>query len=200
MKAASISIFAVSIAVLFSCCISVSVSTQPINSGYLRLSEEDKQWVIFTDTAASICKPEKDGKIYAITGNQLRRCLEQDAKAMVYIWKVYNAKYYTLPQMQSYCDSLGITLYIIAEVYDSIKKIYYEQATISAPIFGVNEQYYGTPGRGNEYIRLFISDLIHGTELTSQQLFGVNHCRFLVFDRGVLTSFSKSLEGNNTVK
>jgi hypothetical protein len=195
MRKKNISVFAVLAALLQSCIVVESTGNRyTVNSEYSRLSDEEKQKVIFTDTSASVCKPEKDDKIYAITGNQLRNCIEAEEKAMVHIWLPYGAGYYPLSYLQSYCNSRGITLHVVAKIYGNIRVMYYEQTTVSAPLFSINEQYYGTPGRGNKYLNLFIDELIQGTNLTSEQLLGVDKSRFLFFDNGKLTSFSDSLE------
>ncbi|MDR2928657.1 MAG: hypothetical protein LBV41_10760 [Cytophagaceae bacterium] len=181
--------------ILLQGCIAVSVSTHPVNSGYLRLSEEDREWIVFSDTAASVCSIEKEGKkIHAITGAQLRQCVEAEEKAMVLLWRPSGSGYYSLAYAQSYCDSLKMTLYVVAREYDSVTRMYYEQAAISKPMFSINEKACGTPGRGSSYNRSFVDELIKEQEVTDKQRQELHYNnRFLFFENGKLTSFSDTL-------
>jgi hypothetical protein len=165
-----------------------------LSSGYSRLSEEHKKQVVFLDTKDNVCEVEKDGKIYAITGDQLHKCIETKEIVMVYSWVPHctSSSCYLLSYVQSYCDSHGFTLYVIASYYDTTR-MFIEQENISLPLFSPNEKYYKTKYR-NRYTKLFMKDLIKDEKLVKE----IWYKNMLIFNYGKLTTYSLRLEEDET--
>jgi hypothetical protein len=173
---------------------SCNITVAGLCSGYSRLSDEHKKQIVFLDTKDNVCELEKDGKIYAITGDQLHTCLETQENAMVYSWVPHctSSSCYLLSYVQSYCDSHGFTLYVIASYYDTTR-MFVEQNNISLPLFSPNEKYYKTKYR-NRYTKLFMKDLIKDEKLVKE----IWYKNMLIFNYGKLTTYSLKLEDDTT--
>jgi len=169
------------------------ITIDGLTSGYSRLSEEDKNQIVFSDAQDNICELSKNGKIYAITGDQLYKCIETQENVMVYKWVPHctGSHCYLLSYVQSYCDSHGFTLYVIADYYDSTR-MFREQENISLPLFSANEKYYKTKYR-NRYTKLFVKDLIKDEKLAKE----IWYKNMLIFSYGKLTAYSLKLEDDD---
>jgi len=177
---------------LYSC----NITMDGLTSGYSKLSEEEKQRIVFLDTQDDVCELSKDGKIYAITGDQLYKCIETQENVMVYTWVPHctGSHCYLLSYVQSYCDSHGFTLYVVADYYDS-KRMFNEQENISLPLFSANEKYYKTKYRF-KYSKLFMKDLIKDDKLAKEIWYKTT----FVFNYGKLTAYSLTLEDEDADK
>jgi len=164
-----------------------------LTSAYSHLSEEHKNKIVFLATEDKVCELEKDDKIYAITGDQLYKCIETQENVMIYNWVPHctSAGCYLLSYVQSYCDSNGYTLYVVAAYYDSTR-IFNEQENVSLPLFSANEKYYKTKYR-NKYTKLFMKDLIKDDKLCKE----IWYKKTFVFNYGKLTAHSLKLEDDN---
>ena len=184
------SIFLIAGIILFALLYGCNFSIAGLTSGYSRLSEENKKQIVFLDTAENVCEIEKEGKIYAITGDQLYKCIEKKENVIVYSWVPHctSSSCYLLSYVQSYCDSHGFTLYVIASYYDSTRMLV-EQENISMPLFSANEKYYKTKYR-SKYTKLFMKDLLKDDKLANE----IWHKNIFIFNYGKLTAHSMKLE------
>ncbi|MBV6443444.1 MAG: hypothetical protein EPGJADBJ_05192 [Saprospiraceae bacterium] len=127
--------------------------------------------------------------IYSINGKELKPCIEQFEKSIVYIWrpKCHSSICISPINMQEYCNKNRIELFIIAEYYDYSNMIL--NPPIKRPIFGIDCDYYST-NLTKKYISKFLIDLT-GEEITEESNY------FYLFGNGCLIDKSKSLEDLN---
>jgi hypothetical protein len=159
-------------------------------SGYSRMPKEYREKVTFLDAINTVPSLKKEDGIYAITGELLRKRIEAEEKSLVYWWVPHcNTDFcYPLSYIQSYCNSRGITLYVVAHYYDS-ERMWIEQKNISAPIVSVNEKHYDTSNT-NKYMRLFLNDLFDVEKLSKEDLYS----GIYVFNNGKLVSCTRNLD------
>ncbi|MDR2928658.1 MAG: hypothetical protein LBV41_10765 [Cytophagaceae bacterium] len=194
-KRISLTAFIVPAILLQSCIIT---QTPGFYSGYSRLPEDEKEKIVFLNTNDTVRSLKKENRLYAVTGELLRKCIETEEKAMVYIWSPFcsSDRCYPLFYVQSYCNSRGITLYVVAEYYDS-NRMQTEQKNISAPVVSVNEKHYGT-GYCRRYMKLFIGDLLgKDTHSLSEE---ERYSSIYLFNSGKPVPCSSILEGDEAVK
>ncbi|HLP96023.1 MAG TPA: hypothetical protein VK168_18400 [Saprospiraceae bacterium] len=124
--------------------------------------------------------------IFAINGIDLKDCVKNFEKSVVYIWKPKCSSEICISpkELQRFCDTKNIELFIVAEYYD------YGNMTLNfptkRPIFGVDCQYYSSH-LTKKYISMFLSDLIdRKTQYQENQ--------FYLFNYGCLLDMSNSLE------
>lgn len=124
--------------------------------------------------------------VYAVSGIDLKNCLENFEKSLVYIWKPKCSSEVCISpkDLQRLCEAKNVELFIVAEYYD------YENMTlnfpIKRPIFGVDCHHYSSHLTKN-YISMFLSDLIgKKTQYEENQ--------FYLFNYGCLVDISNSLE------
>lgn len=166
-----------------------------VYSGYRELRKRDREKVVFLDPHEDICELKKDEKIYAITGNQLLKCIEAKKNVLVYTWIPYcKGEYcYPLSHVQSYCDSHGLDLYVVVLYYDA-DRIFIEQ-NLSQPLFSVNERYYGTKFQ-KKFIQLFVKDLLENEKSVNEELFNkIWWSNAFVFKDGKLASYHIKMDG-----
>ncbi|MCC7467032.1 MAG: hypothetical protein IT261_12220 [Saprospiraceae bacterium] len=124
--------------------------------------------------------------VYAINGMELKNCLAQFEKSLVYIWrpKCTSDICVSPKDLQKFCQSNNIELFIVAEYYD------YENMTlnfpIKRPIFGVDCEYYSTH-LTQKYVSMFLTDLI-GEKTTYQEK------QFFLLNYGCVLDMSSSME------
>ena len=178
------------IILLISLC-SCNITITGLCSGYSKLSERYKENIVFLDVKDNLCEQKEDGKIYVITGDHLYKCIEKQDNAMVYLWgPLCSSKYcYPLSYIQSYCDSHGYILYVIAEYYDETT-ISAQQKNISQPLLSINDKFYKTR-YCNKYRKLFLKDLIRDITPSKEIL---KYHRVFIFNYGKLASSSLHLE------
>ena len=181
-----LSIFA--IIILQSCRVDLGLQSQ-----YKRLSENDKEKIIFLEPNAEICELKKDGKIYGITGKQLLECIETQENVMVYFWKwsCTSDLCYPLIHVQKYCDERGLILYaVVADSYRS--RMFLELESLSKPLFAINEFHYQEK-KPTKFIKLFMEDLLKDPELSKEIWWHGSY----VFNHGKLVDSNIIMEVGN---
>ncbi len=90
------------VVILFSSCI--ITNTPGFYSGYSKLTEQEKNNIVFTEPDFDICNLQNDGKIYSTTGTQLQNCILKQQKSLVYIWSPHcsSENCYSLDLMQAF--------------------------------------------------------------------------------------------------
>jgi phage pi2 protein 07 len=172
---------------LYSC----NITIYGLTSDYSKLSEKYKKQIVFSDGKENICELEKDDKIHVTTGSQLRKCIETQDSVFVYLWNTQcHSKFcYPLSYFQSYCDSHGYKLYVVAQNYDETK-MSAQQKSILQPLLSINDAFYKTKYR-NKYIKLFAKDLVNDPTLP-KKTFSRNN--IYIFSYGKLVSSLPHLE------
>ena len=125
--------------------------------------------------------------VYAIDGKNLRCCLEQHEKSLVYLWrpKCSSDLCLSLRAVQEYCDARGIELFVVAEYYDAPSMRL--NHPVERPVFGVDCDHYATDLTG-KYLKVFFNELLgEKTNVTARYYF--------LFRHGVLTRMSDNLQG-----
>lgn len=167
-----------------------NITITGLTSGYSKLSEEHREKVVFLDAKDNVYEQEKDGKIYAITGEQLRKCIETQENVIIYKWVPHctGPHCFLLSYLQSYCDSHGYILYVVSSYYDSTRMIT-EQKNISLPLFSINEKYYKTK-YCCRYTKLFVEDLLKDKKMAKE----IWYKNTFIFNYGKLVSTSLHIE------
>ena len=173
-------LFLVTTIVFQSCAI---VRTPGFNSGYKRLTAEEQKQICFVSSVEEIPN-QNDGRIMAVTAEQLSVLLKKKGTTLLYLWSPHcsSSVCVSLKAVQDYCDQANLSLYVLTEYYtDAFTQIEF----LSRPMLSVNEFYYKT-SYCNSYMKRFLSELIPDDKRESDS----NH-RFLLFSRG---SFVQSYE------
>ena len=174
--------FVIIVIVLITSC---SFNIKGLYRDYNKLSKKEKELIVYLESTKKICEIKKDNKVYAITGEQLRKCIETRENVMVYSYTPYCTREtcYPLSQYQKYCDSRGIDLFVVANCYDSI--IFSEQESLTLPLFSINNKFYKKRFR-HKYSELFTRDFLINEDNIDELLWKNQ----LIFNYGKLVEHS----------
>ena len=162
------------------------VRTPGFNSGYKRLTAEEQKRVCFVSSVEEI-PVRNDGRIMAVTAEQLLALLKKNDTALLYLWSPHcsSSVCVSLKAVQDYCDKAHLPLYVLTEYYtDAFTQIEF----LSRPMLSVNEFHYKT-SYCNSYMKRFLSELIPDDKRESDS----NH-RFLLFSKGSLVQSYEKIE------
>lgn len=137
------------------------------------------------DTTVNICNLQSiTPKVYIINGKQLRQCIKNSDKSLIYIWspKCKGKFCYPLNILQTKCDNKNIDLYIVSEYYDS--KLMQIDYGLKKSIYGIDTEYYKT-NLTSQYTKLFFEDL---------DVNNLEEEKFLYYEKGLLSDKSKSID------
>lgn len=174
---------------LHSCIVDLGIKTR-----YKKLTDSDKTKVVFLDTnLTNINELKNDGKIYAITGQQLLKSIEEMENVMVYKWKPYCSSEFCYPLtfIQNYCDSNGLILFVIVDHYDP--QLMFTEIDITKPLFSINEKYYKTCSR-TKLSKKFFYDIIKDEKLTNETYGKPSK----IFKYGKLECFNINMEDDHS--
>ena len=153
------SIFAL-IALLFSCCFSVTKScslddsescslSKETSKSYNDLKLENKQKIVTLESFSNI----DNEKINRINGKQLREELKKDTLAVVYFCNCCTAKAKDFSSIKERLTKKGFKFYLVLKDYSSVNIILDNNVR---PIFSMDTEYYTT----KKYIYSFINDVL----------------------------------------
>jgi hypothetical protein len=151
------------------------------NSGYNKLSEQDKSLIKITDKPINELK-NKD-TIYSITGKQINEFIQEEKNVLVYLWSpnCHGNNCYSIKAIDNYCKKENIKLIIVAEYY-CIKEIKQEYTIdLENVFFLINYNYYKT-NYCNKYVKLFTKDMLYGMNYSDSILYK----RFFLFSNAKL--------------
>lgn len=159
------------------------VHTPGFNSGFKRLTSEEQNKICFVSSVDEI-PDHNDGRIMAITADQLSVLLKKHENTLLYLWSPHCSSSVCIPlsTIQDYCDKSNLQLYVLTEYYTDALL---QSDFLSHTMLSVNEFYYKT-SYCNSYMKRFLSELIPGDQKES-----VFQHRFLLFSKG---RFVKSYE------
>lgn len=172
-----------SLIVLFQAC--AIIHTPGFNSGYKRLPTDEQGKICFVSSVDEI-PDQNNGKIMAITANQLSVLLARSGNTLLYLWSPHCSSSVCIPlkTIQDFCDSVNLNLYVLTEYYTDA---FLQNEFLSRPMLSVNEFYYKT-SYCNSYMKRFLSELIPNDQLQS-----VSHHRFLLFsNEHLVQSYEKA--------
>ncbi len=154
------------------------IDMKGFSSGYKNLSEGERSAVI-DKTGQPLSTLSNDGNVYLVTASDLLHEMKRHKKTLLYIWspECKSPGDNLLLKMESYCRSNDITLVIIQE-YFSFKSIP-DQNQLSAPIYGINTQYYKSD-QCSRYTNRFI------LELTGKEEKEISYSRYFLFEEDKL--------------
>jgi hypothetical protein len=97
-------------------------------------------------------------KVLVLNGLQLKECIQNNEKSIVYYWKPSCGSEICIPiyAVDQYCQENGIALYVVSEYYHN--KIMAKESYANYPIVGIDTEYYRT-NLTSKYIPKFYSDL-----------------------------------------
>lgn len=171
-------IFFLLVSLLLSSCV-INGNFQGLYSHYTKTCKENPELFPERDSSQSLCNLERNNSpsIYLINGIELKACLSQYEKSMVFIWGPNcHGKYCFSPTVvQRVCTEKGMELFIVAEYFDNEKmSIDYD---IKRPIFGIDFKYYKT-NRTSKYLEKFKADLT-GTDTTNGRILYFENGKFI---------------------
>lgn len=97
-------------------------------------------------------------KVIVTDAITLKKCLFQNDKAVVFIWKpgcMRNAENYSLDSLQRFFSEKGIALYVVARNYTGLMNKKYH---LDYPIIGIDTKYYKS-NLVKKYLGKFVFDL-----------------------------------------
>ena len=160
--------------------------TPGFNSGYKRLTAEEQKRICFVSSVEEIPN-QNDGRIMAVTAEQLSALLKKGDTTLLYLWSPHcsSSVCVSLKVVQDYCDQANLSLYVLTEYYtDAFTQIEF----LSRPMLSVNDFYYKT-SYCNSYMKRFLSELIPDDKRESDS----NH-RFLLFSKGCFVQSYERME------
>ncbi len=162
------------LSVIFQAC--AIIHTPGFNSGYKRLTNEEKEKIFFVRSIDDIpC--QNDGRIMAITARQLTGLLNNNGETLLYLWSPHCSSNVcvSLKKIQAFCDKADLRLYVLTEYYTDA---FLQNEILSNPMLSVNELYYKT-SYCNLYLKRFLSEL-----MPKEQKQSVSYNRYLLFLNG----------------
>lgn len=158
-------------------CIKV-VHPSYVEASFMRnLTSEQKNNVYWTSDSTSLINLTNDGRIYAVIPNQIKELLSTKEKVVIYKWlPICSSENSTsLGLTQSYCDEMGIELYVIT---DSYTEAFLQIESIKNPMFSMNIGYFQTQTKTGEIREEFYKILL-GDKYDKK-----NYGRFYYFENG----------------
>jgi hypothetical protein len=99
-----------------------------------------------------------DNYVFIINGKDLKNCLKENDKSFIYIWgaKCSSKICYPLELINNHCKKNNVSLFIVAEYYDSENMSYdYE---LDKNILAIDTKHYNT-NLTSKYLNLFLKDI-----------------------------------------
>ena len=160
--------------------ISINGSLQGITSYYDSTIEINPNLITRLNDSISICdiEPSDSIKVVLTNGKEIKKCIAQYDKAIVYIWSPYcSSKYCYSPTLLQYeCDKNNIELFIVAEYFDSKKMTV--NYSLNKPIFGIDIKYYKS-NLTSKYLSKFIFDLTLEEKEVTKDLIYFNNGNYI---------------------
>lgn len=116
------------------------VHTPGFNSGYKRLTAEEQHKICFVSSVDEI-PDHNDGRIMAITADQLSVLLKKHENTLLYLWSPHCSSSVCIPlsTIQDDCDKANLQLYVLTEYYTDALL---QSDFLSHTMLSVNEFYY----------------------------------------------------------
>lgn len=158
-----------SLLILSSC--KINGTLQGLVSNYKKTKNENPNLLVKLNDSSNVCMSltQNNNSVLIINGKQLKQCLSENKKALLYIWepKCKSKFCYDLNTLQKRCDEAGFELYIIAEYYDS--PLMGKKYELKRPILGIDTKYYHS-NMTAKYTSRFFSDLMAEEEKSDKRL------------------------------
>jgi hypothetical protein len=154
-------------------------------SKYKKTDKEYPGLLVKTNPNEPICNLTitETPKVYIINGLQLKNCLKNYQKAIVYIWDPHctSEQCVSPTLLQQYCNEENTELFVVAEYYDGNELTQFYD--VKHPILGIDTEYYKS-NFTDRYTRLFKEDLAVKTHKD-------NYSRMHYFENGEYKGFGQ---------
>ncbi|MBP9994816.1 MAG: hypothetical protein KBT67_07775 [bacterium] len=140
-------------------CRSLGISMLGVRQHYDDLSKEEQSLVVWTQPEEIMGHVANDGRIYAITGGQLRMMIEESPRALLYTWDPVckSEKCVSLEYLQRLCNEQSVELYVVVDYFFGA---FSQNAELTDhPLFVKNSEVYGTD-RCEPLSKMFLVDLL----------------------------------------
>ena len=163
-------------------CRSLGIRVLGVRQHYDDLSEEEKSSVVWTHPEEHIGDVANDGRIYAITGRQLRMMIEECPRAVLYCWDPFckSEVCVSLHHLQRRCNEHSVKLFVVADFF--FGAFTQNLALTDHPLFVKNSEVYGTD-RCATLQKLFFIDLL-GDSVYNENAETFLWHRYLYFEDG----------------
>jgi len=164
-------------------CISVELSGY--NSGYKKLSSEEKSKVTVLADDVAISSLTNSDTVYQITASQLNDFLKQEDSVMIYFWSPHcpGESCYPISTVQEFSNKKGYSLIVVCDYFDFEAMNAQKSSALAYPMLAINTAFYKT-NRCWKYQQRFRADLFN-TEVKELE-HGKLYSRYLLFNRGAL--------------
>lgn len=187
MKRISILTFIV-MCLLFSTASCISIKAPEIVGFVSKYKKTDKEYpglLVKTNPNEPICNIAitDTPKVYIVNGLQLKDCLKDYKKAIVYMWAPHctSEQCVSPTLLQQYCNEQDTELFVVAEYYDGNELTQFYD--VKHPILGIDTEYYKS-NFTDRYTRLFKEDLAVKTHKD-------NYSRMHYFENGEYKGFGQ---------
>ncbi|HPI54367.1 MAG TPA: hypothetical protein PLU10_06710 [Chitinophagaceae bacterium] len=161
-----------SAALLFTSCISIHFST-PSSQAYNKLTESQKASIQFD--APNFCEAKNEDKLYAVNAAQVKQCLKNYEKSIMYFWAPHCHGDHCVPLsfFVNACREKGYHPIIVVEYLAYPEVI--EMNNSDVPIFMMDHRYYQV-SKTQQCRKPFFDELTHLTK--KQQHSGARYYTF----------------------
>lgn len=127
----------------FSLCLTGCISISGFNSGYRKLSDENKQKIKYLENR-DIDSLKNDGNVYLVNAGQLLDFIKRKERVLLYSWSPHCGAdcCVTLDFIEKFCKDEGTELLVVMDYYNF--EYIPDPAIFSKPVFFIDTKYYGT--------------------------------------------------------
>ncbi len=167
--------------IVFFGCRSLGITVLGVRQHYDDLSKEEQSLVVWTQPEEFMGDVANDGRIFAVTGKQLRDMIKECSRALLYAWDPVctSERCVSLEYIQRLCKEQSVELYVVVDYFFGA----FSQNTelTDHPLFVINSKVYGTD-RCKPLSKMFLVDLL-GNHIYDENAKTMWH-RYMYFEDG----------------
>lgn len=181
------SLFIILFTFLLHGCIVIELSGY--NSGYGKLSEEEKSLIVILEEKSSIGQLSCSDTIYKVKADQLLEFMESQDSVIVYFWSPHCSSplCYPIDYVNKNLQSKGYTLIVITDYFDMETIQAQNLDNLRYPLLAVNSEYYDTD-ICYKYHERFVLDLLKQDKKDVEDY--TLYTRYLLFHKAKLVKSS----------
>lgn len=124
-------------------CLTGCISFAGFNSGYRKLSDENKQKIKYLENR-DIDSLKNDGNVYLVNAGQLQEYMKRKDRVLLYSWCPHCGAdcCVTLDFIEKFCRDEEMKLLVVMDYYSF--EYMPDPAIFSGPVFFIDTKYYGT--------------------------------------------------------
>lgn len=141
---------------LMSSCIFIKFEGNTVSNTYSKFVNESKMKVKFNST--SFCDKTFNDTIYALKGSELKFCISNEKKAIIYLWSPFckSEACLSIGAVQDYCDENDYSLFVVCETYDD--EIITVQRPPVKPFYSIDHNYHKS-NFADKHVNSFVKEL-----------------------------------------